>query len=353
MAMHLPDKPKSQAAHEGDSLSSMGEAIKGFIEITPERVLQMVERIGVRATGRVLQLNSMENRVFEVEVECSEPQSKYDSYRVVKFMRPGRWTYDQVKEEHLFLNALREEGIPVGAPLAFKSGDTVERDPHSGIMAAVFPRIGGRSPDELTDSHCLQLGRMMARTHLVGAALPINKRLQLDADTYGAENLEWMYQNSLIPGDIENQYLDVAEEVVALSKSILKNFKKQTIHGDCHLGNVLTGSSGLFLIDFDDMVIGPKIQDLWLLMSGIDDYGLNQLELLIRGYNEIGKFDCDEIIAIEPLRALRYIHYASWIAKRWADPAFPRSFPHFGSREYWLSQIRDLEVQKIKISELI
>ena len=324
-----------------------------FLEITPDRVLAMVERTGVKATGRVLQLNSMENRVFEVEVECENPTTKYDHFRVIKFLRPGRWSLESVEEEHGFLQALIANEVPVAAPLLFESGRTIERDPESGILAVVFPRIGGRSPDELSQDDYRKMGRLIARMHVVGKSLAPKHRLELTPKTYGTDNIDWLYHQSVIPIELENRYLDIAAEAIELSKELYAGIELQAIHGDCHLGNILLGTGGLFFVDFDDMVVAPQIQDLWLLVSGTDEYGSQQMKWLLQGYEDMARIDRGQLKIVEVLRLLRYVYYSTWIAKRWSDPAFPRSFPHFGTHDYWLGQIRDLEVQLYAIKEIV
>jgi len=313
----------------------------------------MVERTGVKATGRVLQLNSMENRVFEVEIECEHPATKYDRFRVIKFLRPGRWSLDSVLEEHSFLQALVAHEVPVAAPLLFESGKTIEMDPESGILAVVFPRIGGRSPDELSPEDYRKMGRLIARMHVVGKSLSIRHRLELTPQTYATDNLDWLYQHRTLPGELENRYFDLAVEASDLSNDLFAAVELQPVHGDCHLGNILSVTGGLFFVDFDDMVVAPQIQDLWLLVSGTDEYGHQQMNWLLEGYEDMAKIDRDQLRIVEVLRFLRYVHYSTWIAKRWSDPAFPRSFPHFGTHDYWLGQMRDMEVQLRAIKEMV
>lgn len=324
-----------------------------FRDITPDRVLSMVEKTGVKATGRVLQLNSMENRVFEVEIDAEEVKSKYDRYRVVKFLRPDRWSVEAVEEEHHFLLALQENEVPVAAPLHFLSGKTIQVDDETGILAIVYPRIGGRSPDELTDEQYRTLGRLIARMHIVGKSQNVSHRPSLTPFTYGTENIEWLYQNRAIPMQHEARYMEVAEEVVTYATKLYRGIHMQALHGDCHLGNILNGSDGLFFVDFDDMLIGPAIQDLWLLVSGTDDWGKEQFKRILEGYNDLSHFNFDEFRLIEVLRALRYICFSTWIAKRWQDPAFPKAFPHFGTDDYWQGQIQDLQNQLNSIRKFL
>jgi Ser/Thr protein kinase RdoA (MazF antagonist) len=324
-----------------------------FRDITPDRVLSMVEKTGVKATGRVLQLNSMENRVFEVEIDAEEVKSKYDRYRVVKFLRPDRWSVRAVEEEHKFLLALKENEVPVAAPLHFLSGKTIQADDETGILTIVYPRIGGRSPDELTDEQYRTLGRLIARMHIVGKSQIVSHRPSLTPFTYGTENIEWLYQNRAISMQHEAEYIAVAEEIITYATKLYRGIHLQVLHGDCHLGNILNGSDGLFFVDFDDMLIGPAIQDLWLLVSGTDDWGKEQFKRILEGYTDLSHFNFDEFRLIEVLRALRYICFSTWIAKRWQDPAFPKAFPQFGTDDYWQGQIQDLQNQLTSIRKFL
>jgi len=117
------------------------------------------------------------------------------------------------------------------------------------------------------------------------------------------------------------------------------------IHGDCHLGNLLSGEQGWFFLDFDDMVVGPAVQDVWMLLPGRDHHAAMQRRVLVESYREFRDFDDRTLRLVEPLRAFRFVCYAAWIARRWEDPAFPDAFPHFGSEEYWENETRDLEEQ--------
>jgi Ser/Thr protein kinase RdoA (MazF antagonist) len=115
------------------------------------------------------------------------------------------------------------------------------------------------------------------------------------------------------------------------------------IHGDCHVGNLLEGDEGWFFLDFDDFVVGPAVQDVWMLLPGRDTEGARQRALLVEAYQQFRDFDPRWLRLVEPLRAFRFVFYAAWIARRWQDPAFPDAFPHFGTAQYWEDETRDLE----------
>lgn len=329
--------------------SAWGEAeTKYFYELTPEKILSAVESLGFICTGRCLAMNSFENRVYEVEIEIEDEtkiKSPSERFRIVKFYRPGRWTAEQIKEEHQFLLDLVDLEIPVVAPLVFSSGETLLKIPDSNIYCAVFPKVGGRSPDELSDEQLPLVGRLLARMHNAGSVRKANYRLNLSADTYVRSSLKYLLENKKIPRDIENNYSDLVREISDLTDSLFKGIPLQRIHGDCHLGNLLWGKDGPFWVDFDDMLNGPCVQDIWLLIPGRDEYAKNQLNILLDAYEQMREFDYQSLRLIEPLRALRMIHFTAWIAKRWEDPAFPNAFVDFGTPKYWSEQIAQLQEQ--------
>lgn len=319
-----------------------------FFELTPERILDAVELLGVRCTGRCLQLNSMENRVYEVEVELDgEPESPAERFRVVKFYRPGRWSKEQIGEEHRFLLDLKAADIPVVAPIEFPDGSTLQQVGALEIYYAIFPKVGGRSPDELDSEQLLWLGRLLARIHTVGAQREAKTRLRLNPATYGIENLKYLIDSGVVPRETQAAYRGVVERICTLVEPWFQEVKTQRIHGDCHLGNILWGRDGPFFVDFDDMVVGPCVQDVWLIVPGREE---QQLQNLLSGYELMRPFDRNSIRLIEPLRALRFVHFSAWIARRWHDPAFQRVFPQFGSGGYWGEQLSDLNDQLTIIS---
>lgn len=329
-------------------MGAWGDArTKFFFDLTPDRVLGAIEASGFRLNGRCQALGSYENRVYEVELEEGPPGIA--RRRVAKFYRPGRWTEAQILEEHAFLQELLAAEIPAVAPLALHDGRTLHTMP-DGIHYAVFPKVGGRSPDEFTDEQAVRMGRLAARIHLVGAARPAQHRIELTPATYGWQNLEWMLTQACIPPDLRPRYEAAARAMIAAAEKRFAEFpggrpKFLRVHGDCHPGNLLWNEAGPFFLDFDDFVRGPAAQDLWMLLPGRDAHALRQRELLLEGYRSMREFDGAELRLIEPLRGLRFIHYTAWIARRWNDPAFPAAFPEFGSAPYWADETMDLERQ--------
>ena len=330
-----------------------------FFELTPDRVLEAVEASGLRCTGRCAALNSFENRVYDVELEmdkdapnAAEQRAHALNRRVVKFYRPGRWTREQILEEHEFLQQLVAAEIPAIAPLPFPSGETVRDTPVGGIISAIFPKVGGRAPDELTDDQLLRIGRLLARIHNVGASKPAQHRMKLTPDSYGISNLEFLLKGDWIPIDYRARYETAVRAICELVDPWFLETPAQRVHGDCHLGNLLWNNQGPFFLDFDDMVIAPPVQDVWMLVPGREDEDKRQRSVLLEGYEEMRTFDHTSLRLIEPLRALRFVHYTAWVARRWQDPAFPLAFPQFGSHRYWSDETDDLEEQLRMIQAL-
>jgi len=316
-----------------------------FFELTPDRVMDAVETGGVRCTGRCQALNSFENRVYDVEIESESPD-RFERHRVAKFYRPGRWSEAQIREEHQFLKDLRAAEIPVVAPVELADGDTLHEIAGVGIWYALFPKVGGRAPDELSPEELRRVGRLLARIHAIGVSREASHRLRLTPTVYGRENLAFLVSGQWIPLEYEARYRKAVERVCAIAEPWFAEFPMHRIHGDCHLGNLLSNQDGFFFVDFDDMLIGPAVQDLWLLLPrGSGEERRLALENLLEGYEEMRAFDRRSLRLIEALRALRFVHYTAWIARRWKDPAFPLAFPQFGSHRYWNDETEDLERQ--------
>jgi Ser/Thr protein kinase RdoA (MazF antagonist) len=305
-----------------------------FDELTPDRVLHAVERGGFEPTGHCSPLTCLENRVYDLRLEGG-------AHIVVKFYRPERWSREAILEEHGFLAELRAAEIPVCAPLEFPDGATLHEI--EGIHYAVWPRTGGRSPDELGDEQLALLGRLLARIHNVGASRRALHRPRLDAPTSALAPLRFLEGQGFLPPGCRRRYRAAVEQVAELYEAWSRDVPLHRIHGDCHRGNLLHGDAGWFFLDFDDFVTGPAVHDVWMLVPGRDAEGVRQRETLIEGYRQFRDFDAAWLRLVEPLRAFRFVFYAAWIAKRWRDPAFPSAFPHFGTAEYWENETRDLE----------
>ncbi|MBX3020746.1 MAG: serine/threonine protein kinase [Bdellovibrionales bacterium] len=319
-----------------------------FYQLTPDFVLNAVESCGWRTTGEYLQLNSYENRVYSLRTEPggTQPgQAMTASDQVIaKFYRPGRWSEAAIREEHSFLQELISNGVSAIAPLRQKNGDTLSL--HGGLWCALFPKARARMPQEFNSDDLTRLGRVLARLHNVGAAKKTHERPVIDPEHMGYPALEIL--KPLINPDMRDRYLDAAEGILEFLDDELEPKRFQRIHGDCHRGNVLqTDEPGkpkeFFLIDFDDFGMGPLAQDLWMLFRHDEEDVGEEIDAFLAGYTELRDFDENELHLMEPLRGLRIVHYAAWIARRWNDPSFPLLFPNFGTDAYWFEELQALE----------
>ncbi|WP_028311260.1 serine/threonine protein kinase [Derxia gummosa] len=326
-----------------------------YAGFTPEQVLDALDALGFLTDGRLLALNSYENRVFQVGIEDAAPV-------VVKVYRPGRWTDAQIAEEHAFVTELAAREIPVAAPLPLARADSACIDlavDACGTLAtvrghryAVFPRCVGRAP-ELDRSDTLEwMGRFLGRIHAVGAMARFATRPAVDLDSYGRVPRDWLLAHADIPTGLRDAWSSTvghALDRVAACFDRAGDVATLRLHGDCHAGNVLWNDRGdppgPCFVDFDDARSGPAVQDLWMLLSGDRASMSAQFCDVLAGYEDFMEFDRRELHLIEALRTLRLIHYSAWLAQRWSDPAFPAAFPWFGSEKYWQDRILELREQ--------
>jgi Ser/Thr protein kinase RdoA (MazF antagonist) len=316
-----------------DVMKDQEPATDLFLSLTPERVLAAVEAGGLRCNAVCYPLNSFENRVYEVELE--------DRTRVVaKFYRPGRWSEEQILEEHQFLADLAAEELPICTMREFPGGGTLRRI--DSIFYCLADRRGGRAPDELDEAATRRLGMLVGRLHNVGAQRPAEHRLRLSPDPYIRDNVDWLAEHDVLPRALRNRYFDAAFAIADILEKQLEGVPVHRIHGDLHLGNLLFRDGALRVLDFDDMAVGPAVQDVWLALPGRDRFALRRREIFLEGYEQFRLFDRSTLRMIETLRGLRLVHYATWIARRWHDPAFPAAWPQFGTAEYWERETIDL-----------
>lgn len=327
-------------------------ALHPFDTLTPDAVLDALDAAGLHGDGRLLTLNSFENRVYQVALD---PAFEGHEMVVAKFYRPQRWSQAQVAEEHAFAAELAAAEVPVVAPLQ-PMGRSLHR--HGDFMWSASPRRGGRRP-ELDDAEVLEwIGRFLARLHTVGASAPFVHRPRLDAQRFAHEPLQWLEEHQCVPLEVQREWREVTADAVALVEShpVLRGAPADNgpalirLHGDCHPGNILWTPEGMpgagpHFVDLDDACTGPAVQDLWMLLSGDRAQQTWQLAALIDGYEQFRHFDRRELALIEPLRTLRFIHYNAWIARRWDDPSFPPNFPWFGQPDHWRGQVRLLREQ--------
>ncbi len=313
-----------------------------FENLTPDRILDALDSVGLMPDGRLLTLNSYENRVYQAGIEDGPMV-------VVKFYRPRRWPDEAIGEEHRFVAELAEREIPVVAPLVLRNA-TLHH--HADLRFAVFPRVGGRAP-ELSDAATLEwMGRFLGRIHAVGALAPYHARPTLDIASFGEEPRDWLLANGFIPDDLLPAWRSTVEQALDGVRRCFDRagpFARIRLHGDCHGGNVLWSESppapGPQFVDFDDSRMGPAVQDLWMLLSGTREDMSRQLGDVLAGYEDFHDFSLRELHLIEALRTLRLIHYSAWIARRWDDPAFPAAFPWFNTQRYWQDRILELREQ--------
>lgn len=302
-----------------------------FLALTPDRVLDAVEAAGLRCNPVCFALNSYENRVYDVELEDG-------GHVVAKFYRPQRWTPAQILEEHGFLAELADAEVPVCDARPFPDGGTLRTT--FGIHYAVYDRRGGRAPEEVDEELAERLGMLVARIHAVGAAAPSAHRVHLTPGVFILDNLRWLLERGTVPAPLRGRYETVARALAGRAEERLAGLPRHRLHGDMHLGNLLLREGVLNVLDFDDMATGPAAQDLWMLLPS--DRG-PVLEAFLEGYERFRPFDRRQLAAFPALRAMRRVSYAAWIARRWHDPVFPATWPHFGTEEYWATEVADLE----------
>ncbi len=311
--------------------------------LTPEVILDAVERFGVRCTGGLLALNSYENRVYRVDTEEHGPLA-------AKFYRPGRWSAAAILEEHAFAHLLAEHEIPAVAPRA-RDGETLAE--HHGFRYAVFPWQPGRTSELGRTEEREMLGRFLGRLHRLGAAAPFAHRPTISVRERGYEAVAELLAGSFIPDYLREPYAGLTDLLLRRIDAAFAAvpYGSLRLHGDCHLSNILWTDAGPHLVDFDDCCMGPAVQDLWMLLSGTREEATLQLADVLTGYTQFADFDAAELRLIEPLRTLRMLHYSAWLARRWDDPAFPRAFPWFNSQRYWEDQILALREQQAALDE--
>lgn len=309
-----------------------------FATLSPDCVLDALDSVGLHGDGRMLALNSYENRVYQIGMDAAPPL-------VVKFYRPQRWSDCAILEEHAFVQELFEREIPV-VPAQVVNGSSLQV--FDGFRFAVFARHGGRAP-ELEDRATLEwMGRFIGRIHAVGALQPYQARPTLDLQSFGIEPQEYLLTHNFIPPDLLAAYRSVTAQALEGVQRCYERadaLQMLRLHGDCHVGNVLWTDAGPYFVDFDDSRMGPAIQDLWMLLSGERADRSRQMADLLTGYEDFCDFNPRELHLVEALRTLRLIHYAAWLARRWDDPAFPVAFPWFNTQRYWQDRILELREQ--------
>ncbi|MDC9531918.1 serine/threonine protein kinase [Pseudoalteromonas sp. Angola-7] len=312
-----------------------------FEDLTPDLILDAIESVGIYAESGLLALNSYENRVYQFKAE--------DGLRyVVKFYRPERWSKAQIQEEHDFAFELAEAEVPVVAPIK-RNGESLFE--HQGYVFVLFPSVGGRQFEVDNLDQLDVMGRLIGRMHQVAKSKAFEHRPTFSCEEYLHTAKVHLQKSNLVPMGISTAFYTILDLVIEQAQAQYKNVQGIRLHGDCHAGNILWAGEALMFVDLDDARQGPAIQDLWMMLSGDRQTQLLQLDTLVNAYEEFCDFDHTQLKLIEPLRAMRIIHYMGWVAKRWSDPAFVRNFSWFAEDKYWEQQILALKEQFAALQE--
>ncbi|MCC6632515.1 MAG: serine/threonine protein kinase [Gammaproteobacteria bacterium] len=328
---------------------------KPFARLQPSLVLDAVEGLGLRADGRLMALNSCENRVYRVGIEpeslrVRDPRALPHAV-VAKFYRAARWSDAQIREEHAFALELAEAELAVAAPLVLE-GDTLHQ--FDGYRFTLFECWPGGSPELDAPDHRAMLGRTLGRLHRVGARRAFQARPSISDWQHGERARRRVLELGIIPEPIDERYAEASAALVAairLHASQLTHARMQRVHGDCHLGNILWNVNGPLYVDFDDCLMGPAVQDMWMFCSGTASQQQAEWAALLDGYEQFAHFDASEASLVEPLRAMRMLNHAAWLAERWEDPAFPLAFPWFGEPRYWERHVGELREQLLAVED--
>lgn len=315
-----------------------------FAELSPARVVSAIESLGFWLPGEPFALNSYENRVYLVH---DDDRKRW----VVKFYRPGRWTDEQIQEEHDWLFELAEAGVPVGVPWRNDAGESLHDG--EGFRIALFPQLGGQAPELENPSHLFVLGELIGQMHAVGEQQEFSRRLRLEPVSMAAQAGEVVMASGWMDRRQRQAYERVSSAMIRQLEAIdWQQFAWLRVHGDCHIGNMLGRDEHFALVDFDDALMAPAVQDLWMLLTSEDaEERFMQYSEVVEGYEQAREFDTRELELIEPLRALRLVRHSAWVVSRWEDPAFPAAFPWVRGAEFWETHIRQLEQQRLAMDK--
>lgn len=326
--------------------SLWGAQTQHFHGLTPEHVMAAAETWGKRLSGRVMALNSLENRVYDVELASAQDfgPSFSKTNIILKFYRPGRWSREQIQEEHTFLENLNEFEVPVVAAIEFQ-GKTLHVHEDTGLFFAIFPKVQGRLKDEFNKEESEQAGRLIGRIHNIGSMGSFKHRLSQTPQSFIEGSRLALIETKPVDIISFEHYLTLLHQVRDLITPVFSQLKTQRIHGDFHRGNIVWTAAGPLGVDFDDCLTGPIEQDLWLLFPGTDPDSEKDRDYFLGAYREMTRQEHINLAITEILRTMRMVHFNAWIAKRWEDHSFQRIFPQFTSANYWDQQFIDLRIQ--------
>ncbi len=329
-----------------------GEETRHFHLLTPDHVMEAAEIFGTRLSGRVQALNSLENRVYDVELAATKDFGAgfAKNNLILKFYRPGRWSKEQIQEEHNFLLNLIEFEVPVVAPIEV-NGETVHLHPSTNLWFTLFPKVQGRLKDELIKEEIDQVGRLIGRIHNVGSMGDFKHRLTLSPKSFIESSRKMLDELKPVDHLSFRYYLDLLTQLMPIIEPLFMGLPTQRLHGDFHRGNIVWTSAGPMAVDFDDCLTGPIEQDLWLLFPGQDQYSIDDRDRFLAAYKEMTRKDHIRQDLTEVFRTMRMVHFNAWIAKRWEDHSFQRIFPQFPTANYWDMALVDLRTQMAQIQD--
>lgn len=322
-----------------------GQTTHDFAKLDPDLIIDSVESLGLFSDARIFALNSYENRVYQIGLEATpETPAELGPKLIGKYYRPQRWSDQQILEEHQYTQELAALEIPVVAPLNFQGASLHH---FKNYRFALYPQRGGRTAELDNPEHLEWIGRFLGRIHTAGASKAFEFRPQISIKEFAIDSSAFLLSNGFIPDYLIEAYQSLIDDLISLLQQRFAAVTYQSIrlHGDCHRGNIMWTDDGPHFVDFDDCRSGPAVQDLWMLLSGDTPEQQQQLNHILDGYFEFAELNPAELQLAEPLRCLRLIHYASWLARRWSDPSFPLNFPWFNSGNYWEQHILELREQ--------
>lgn len=344
MCTYLKRNMTIEPPDSGSPSEHSDAATHAFRSLDPITLLDAIDATGLSTDGRISALNSYENRVYQIGLTDGESV-------IAKFYRPHRWSDASIGEEHSFCQRLVEANVPVVAPLPNTEGSTLHT---TGLYRfCVYPKVSGRAPELDDPRHLAAIGRTIACLHQVGEQVVFEHRPEIDVERLGYDASDYLLASEHLPDDLYDAYEDISSELIERVEDVINSCDVAwlSLHGDMHPGNLLWGQDAPWILDLDDAASGPAIQDLWMFLSGDRAYASARLDDLLEGYETFRTFDRRELALIEPLRALRLISYAAWIARRWEDPAFPRAFPFFDTERFWSEHILSLKEQCAALDE--